>query len=463
MNPGQDRKTRAGMKAPGKRIFHEHSSLFPWWFPFLIPLFMLESCAYDSVIREPPRAHKIYHHGDVPLSEKKEVAKERRLEAHTPLQAEEAGFFELKSQETENQVLPAAGKVFYVRRGAGPGPGHHALFFLSGLNAFEPLGRRLEPVCDVVYLKTPLPDVMGLKAGIASIELVRKNLNMEKIFLVAVQERSACAFEYAARYPGHTAGIIIISGLLDVQSNIDESLAAMPLNKAGPGLSINHLKSFSIIDYFKALSAECDTGNYVSANRCVELELKAEKSIKAFFYPGSEEFSQPSKQALSVPPIERAKGIAEFLKFKAVDLADKIKKIPVLVVFGENDLLAQREQANDLISTLANARIKIIRKAGQRPDLEKPGKVLEAITRILGLSDTLPPPSPSPLDLAWEPPAGLDKKKADKTLKSTCLEKYKKKVSAFCHLIDNDSAMHVLNITPFEKKSLSLDLCKKTH
>jgi len=365
----------------------------------VLPLLLTGAgCVWESVVREPDGVHHDRHHGDVPLSEQERFEAERRSRQSTPLGAEEAGF--VKRFLDRQRFL----KVYYVRRGAGEG--HPALIMLGGLDDFEPLGRRLESACDVIYLQ-PALESLKLSDRIADIEALRKNLMLERIHLYGVGEWATLALEYAAAHPERTAGVLWVAGEIDTQARIRQALTALAEHAADESQrarleSLAAREPLGLLEYLRSLEADLHVPACRQFEPCRREHHRVRDSLKTFSYPKPAPEERPADDYWLfsfVTPDLRGRSRLQYCSKAA---AEALRGLRIQMLQGRWDAITPPGRAEELKRHLPDAGLEILHGSAHRPDLEEPAAVLGRVAVFIGVSP-LPPPSKSPLDVDWRP------------------------------------------------------------
>jgi proline iminopeptidase len=271
------------------------------------------------------------------------------------------------------RVAGKTGKIPIIFLHGGPGQGSQ-LFQAVG-------GPELEKTERVVYLdqrgggrsdRPKHPSNYSIPIMVEDIEQLRRHLGTPKIVLLGHSFGTNLALEYAARYPQHTAGLVLAAAATDLLSSLD--LQCMRLQKQDPQAYGRALAGLKVDAFPRCNTQKAYTGDAARAF--------AERNL----------FPKPTLAA-RVSKLDQAGGLGStgevaaalfqkgYLQYRFTRGAQVTA--PTLVIAGGKDFQANVVPQRDLVSSLRRGRLIEYSQNGHFMFVESPRRFARDVTHFL--------------------------------------------------------------------------------
>jgi proline iminopeptidase len=204
------------------------------------------------------------------------------------------------------------------------------------------------------------------------IEQLRRHLGAPKIVLLGHSFGTQLALEYAAKYPGHTAALVLAAAMPDLRRSLDLQCARLERNDPEAyARARGNLKddSFPRCDTRSAYSGEAAL-NFVTRNLFPDRETA--RKVDALDNAGGAGNSGEAADALF------SKGLLTYRFGSATTVS-----APVLVIAGGKDYQAALEVQRDLVKTLPKAQMIVYPRDGHFLFVEEPARFARDVTAFM--------------------------------------------------------------------------------
>lgn len=214
----------------------------------------------------------------------------------------------------------------------------------------------------------PLERTLGLGAQIADIERIRRLLGEERLMIVGHSFGALLASLYAAEFPEHTAGLLLIA---------PADLLVMPPPGGGLFAEMEKLLPQAMQADYKAFIAD-----YLDFRRLFERTEAQTAALNGRFAQFYIEAARTSGHSIRVDPEVEGGGFmvqAQYLSMgQRHDYRPVLGKVtaPVLIIHGGKDMQSE-SVSRGYAKAFAHARVEVIESAGHMSFEEAPGRFAE--------------------------------------------------------------------------------------